>query len=82
MFKILFWCLMIYLAYRFIFELVVPVTKTASQLKKKMSEMQQQQAFQQKQYAQYNAEQKPEQAKPTNSTPPKRDDYIEFEEVK
>lgn len=73
---------MIYLAYRFIFELVVPVTKTASQLKKKMSEMQQQQAFQQKQYAQYNAEQKPEQPKPTHSTPPKRDDYIEFEEVK
>lgn len=82
MFKIVFWCLIIYGLYRFIFELVVPVTKTASQLKKKMSEMQQQQAFQQKQYAQYHAEQKPEQAKPTHSNPPKRDDYIEFEEVK
>lgn len=82
MFKILFWCLMIYLAYRFIFELVVPVTKTASQLKKKMTEMQQQQAFQQKQYAQSNQQQPTQESKSASTSKPKRDDYIEFEEVK
>ena len=77
MFKIILWGLFIYMAYRFIFEFVVPVTKTASQLKRKMSEMQQIQAFQQSQQA---ASPAPE-AKSAPSTP-KKDDYIEFEEVK
>ncbi len=77
MLKIILWGLFIYMAYRFIFEFVVPVTKTASQLKRKMSEMQQNQAFQQHQHAASSA---PE-AKSAPSTP-KRDDYIEFEEVK
>ncbi|MEI6266247.1 MAG: hypothetical protein WCP74_14200, partial [Sphingobacteriia bacterium] len=66
-----------YMAYRFIFEFVVPVTKTANQLKRKMSEMQQNQAFQQQHHA---ASPAPE-AKSASSAP-KRDDYIEFEEVK
>lgn len=77
MFKIILWGLFIYMAYRFIFEFVVPVTKTASQLKRKMSEMQQNQAFQQNQHA---ASPAPE-AKSAPSTS-KKDDYIEFEEVK
>jgi hypothetical protein len=47
MFKVLLWALAIYLLYRFIFGLVIPVSKTASQIKRKMSEMQQQQSFQQ-----------------------------------
>ncbi len=77
MFKIILWGLFIYMAYRFIFEFVVPVTKTASQLKRKMTEMQQNQAFQQHQHAENPA---PE----ANAVPstPKKDDYIEFEEVK
>jgi hypothetical protein len=66
------------MAYRFIFEFVVPVTKTASQLKRKMNEMQENQAFQQHQHA---ASPAPE-AKSTRSSTPKRDDYIEFEEIK
>jgi hypothetical protein len=77
MFKIILWGLLIYLAYRFIFEFVVPVTKTANQLKRKMNEMQQNQAFQQHHRAGSSA---PE-AKSAPSAP-KRDDYIEFEEVK
>ena len=77
MFKIILWGLFIYMAYRFIFEFVVPVTKTASQLKRKMSEMQQNQTFQQNQQA---ASPTPE-AKAAPSAP-KKDDYIEFEEVK
>ena len=51
MFKVLLWALAIYMLYRFIFGLVIPVSKTASQIKQKMSEMQQQQAFQQQEYA-------------------------------
>ena len=50
MFKVLFWCLAIYFLYRFIFGLVIPVSRTANQLKKKMAEMQAQQAYQQEAY--------------------------------
>ncbi len=82
MFKILFWCLFIYLAYRFIFELVIPISKTAGQLKRKMTEMQQNQAFQQE--TQNRSQEPPLQSKQRSSgnTTVKKDDYIEFEEVK
>jgi Sec-independent protein translocase protein TatA len=82
MLKILFWCLFIYFMYRLIFDLVIPVSRTASQFKRKVSEMQQQQqqAFQEQQRYQTSAAQ----PQPTNAstTAPKKDDYIEFEEVK
>lgn len=81
MLKVLFWCLMIYLAYRFIFELVIPVSRTASQLKRKMAEMQEQQMFQQQQ-----ARQTPPQNQSESGSRPakdaRRDDYIDFEEIK
>jgi len=81
MVKILFWCLFIYFMYRLIFDLVIPVSRTASQLKRKVSEMQQQQqqAFQEQQRYQPNTAQT-QQA--STSTAPKKDDYIEFEELK
>jgi membrane protein insertase Oxa1/YidC/SpoIIIJ len=79
MFKVLLWALAIYLLYRFIFGLVIPVSKTASQLKQKMSEMQQQQAFQQQEYAR---QQEQPQQKQAASTAVKKDDYLDFEEVK
>ena len=78
MFKIILWGLLIYMAYRFIFEFVVPVTKTANQLKRKMHEMQQNQAFQQHQQGPSPTAE----AKSTTDVPAKKDDYIEFEEVK
>jgi Sec-independent protein translocase protein TatA len=67
--------------YRLIFDLVIPVSRTASQLKRKVSEMQQQQqqAFQEQQRYQPNTAQT-QQA--STSTAPKKDDYIEFEELK
>lgn len=79
MFKVLLWAFAIYMLYRFIFGFVVPVSKTASQIKQKMSEMQQQQAFQQHEYARQQ-----EQQKPTASPSPtaKKDDYLDFEEIK
>lgn len=81
MFKVLLWGLAIYLLYRFIFGLVIPVTKTASQIKQKMTEMQQQQqqAFQQQEFARKQAQPQP---KETNTSPAKKDDYLDFEEVK
>lgn len=81
MFKVLLWGLAIYLLYRFIFGLVIPVTKTASQIKQKMTEMQhqQKQAFEQQEYARKQAQPQP---KETNTTQAKKDDYLDFEEVK
>ncbi|TAH06215.1 MAG: hypothetical protein EAZ13_10150 [Sphingobacteriia bacterium] len=82
MFKILFWCLFIYLAYRFIFELVIPISKTAGQLKRKMTEMQQNQAFQQETHNRSQSQQPQSQQRNSGNTAVKKDDYIEFEEVK
>ncbi|TAG29250.1 MAG: hypothetical protein EAZ35_11295 [Sphingobacteriia bacterium] len=82
MFKILFWCLFIYLAYRFIFELVIPISKTAGQLKRKMTEMQQNQAFQQETHNRSQSQQPQSQQRNGGNTAVKKDDYIEFEEVK
>jgi hypothetical protein len=81
MFKVLLWGLAIYLLYRFIFGLVIPVTKTASQIKQKMTEMQQQQqqAFEQQEFARKQTQPN---TKETNSTQAKKDDYLDFEEVK
>lgn len=79
MFKVLLWAFAIYLLYRFIFGLVIPVSRTASQIKQKMSEMQQHQAFQQQEYAR---QQEQPQQKQTPVSSVKKDDYLDFEEVK
>ncbi|MBX9732858.1 MAG: hypothetical protein K2X37_02260 [Chitinophagaceae bacterium] len=81
MFKILFWCLFIYFLYRFIFDFVVPVSRTATQFKRKVAEMQQQQqqAFQEQQHYQTSSAQTQQSR---TSTTRAKDDYIEFEEVK
>jgi len=73
----LFWCLVIYLLYRFVFELVIPITKTVSKIKTTVSQMQEQQQ-------QFNQTQQAKQ--PTQATKPSttsiNDEYIDFEEVK
>jgi type II secretory pathway component PulM len=79
MFKVILWCLAIYMLYRFIFGLVIPVSRTASQIKQKMTEMQQQQAQQQQEYARQQTQTAP---KSGPTTTPKRDDYLDFEEIK
>lgn len=87
MFKVLFWCLAIYFLYRFIFGLVIPVSRTANQLKKKMAEMQAQQAYQQ-QEAFHTRQNQAQQKQPTGSrndtftSSSSKDDYLDFEEVK
>ena len=74
--KYIIWGIVVYLIYKFVFELVIPVTKATSQMKDKLHDMQQQQnAFQQQQTQQ-------QQAPKPKSAPVDKGDYIEFEEVK
>jgi sortase (surface protein transpeptidase) len=75
--KYIIWGFVIYLIYKFVFELVIPVSKATTQVKDKLREMQEQQA--QQQYQQQQPA-KPQQQQPNE--PVKGGDYIEFEEVK
>lgn len=74
MIRVLVIALLLYFLYRFIFHFLIPVSKTAREMKKKMNEfqsrMQQQQGF----------TPRPEPVK--ESPQQKKDDYIDFEEVK
>ena len=73
----LFWCLVIYLLYRFIFELVIPVTKTINKVKSTVSKMQEQQK-----YNQPNEQAKQTPPKTNPSTTNTNEEYIDFEELK
>lgn len=76
MIKLIFYGLVVYLIYKLVFELIIPVGKASSQMKEKLHQMQQQQQnFQQQQSGPVAEPQKA--AKPTSDK-----DYIEFEEVK
>lgn len=77
MFKTLFLLFGLYLLYKLIFEFIIPIYNTTTQVKQKVGEMQQKMNEQmQQQNNNYNATPK----QPTEK--PKRDDYIDFEEVK
>ena len=68
----------LYLLYKLIFEFIIPVYNTTTQVKKKVGEMQQKMHEQmQQQQNGYNATTPKQPAEK-----PKRDDYIDFEEVK
>jgi hypothetical protein len=74
--KIILYGILLYLLYKFVFELLIPVSKATSQVKDKLKEMQEQQQAQQRQQQQAAPSQR---AQTTNA---KDSDYIEFEEVK
>ena len=77
MIKDLFWCVAIYLLYRFIFELVIPIARTVSKMKTTVSQMnEQQQQFTKTQSTQQST------VPPKSSTTSTNDEYIEFEEIK
>jgi hypothetical protein len=77
--KLILYGFLIYLLYKFVFELLVPVSKATTQVKDKLREMQEQQAAQQRAYQQQTqAQAQPQSPKETG----KAGDYIEFEEVK
>jgi heme exporter protein D len=77
MFKIILYGFLLYLLYKFIFELVIPVTKATSQVKDKLREMQEQQ-----QRAARQQEQQAEPQERAQASGEKKGDYIEFEEIK
>lgn len=77
--KYLLYAFVIYLLYKFIFDLVIPVSKATSQVKDKLREMQEQQS------QQHFQQQKPNPARtqqPQAEPEKKGGDYIDFEEVK
>ena len=78
MLKALFELFVLYLAYKLIFDFIVPVYQTSKQVKQKVNEMQRTMNEHMKQ--QQNAQDNPTPSKPVTST--KHDDYIDFEEVK
>ncbi|TAF53932.1 MAG: hypothetical protein EAZ62_04095 [Sphingobacteriia bacterium] len=86
MFKILLWGILIYFLYRFIFELVVPVSKATVNMRKAMAEMQRRQAEMQQNQSQQGpaSNAKPFTTQERSGQPPagKSTDYIDFEEVK
>jgi len=81
MFKMLLYIFLFYLLYKFVFELLIPVSKATSQVKDKLREMQEQQQAQQRQQ-QESAPSQQAQAKAGKEPGTKGGDYIEFEEVK
>ncbi len=76
MIKFIFYGLVIYLVYKLVFELLIPVSKASAQMREKIQEMQQkQQNFQQQPSKPFE--------EPIKASKPSTDkDYIEFEEVK
>ena len=80
-FKLAWELFILYLVYKLVFELIIPVAKTTKKVKQQFgdmaAQMQAQQREQQKAAAQHRTT--------TNTTPPPKassEDYIEFEEIK
>ena len=80
--KLLFYGFLIYALYRFVFNVVVPVSKASSRIKSTLQEMQAQQAAAAARAQQEQAAQAQRQAKTEASKPAPKEDYIDFEEVK
>jgi hypothetical protein len=76
--RFLFYAFLLYLAFKLVFDLVLPVYRTTRKLKKGFREMQQKMNQHQEQYHQQSAP--PPQVKETEKS--KAGDYIDFEEIK
>lgn len=79
--KIILWGIVIYYLYKFVFGVVLPVSKTAGEMKQKMNEMQkaQEQFLKQQQQKQEQFQQQQQAAQEKQKS--KNGDYIEFEEI-
>lgn len=77
---------MIYLLYKLVFGLILPVSRAASQMKGKMADFQraQQDAMQQRyqQQAPPQSQRPPVKPVPPATTKPSKEDYLDFEEIK
>lgn len=76
MLKFILWSILIYGLIRFIFNFLIPVIRTASQMKKQVREFQDKMNTENQYYNNTQASQ------PKASPRPKAEDYIDFEEVK
>lgn len=74
--KFLFYAFLFYLAWKLVFNLVIPVYRTTKKVKRGFREMQQKMEEAQKQQQQQSRPQPIQEKKPIDG------DYIEFEEVK
>ena len=75
--RFLFYAFLIYLGFKLVFDLIIPVYRTTRKLKKGFREMQQKMNQHTEQYNQQNT---PPQVKETEKS--KAGDYIDFEEIK
>lgn len=78
--KIILIALAIYLAYKFIFKLAIPVYKTSQKIKKGFSEMQSKMQEQMQQQQGYTSSTTKE--KENTKVQVSKEDYLDFEEVK
>ncbi|MEJ7625524.1 MAG: hypothetical protein WKF35_01575 [Ferruginibacter sp.] len=77
-FKMLFELFLLYLAYKLIFDFIIPVYKTTKQMKEKVSEMQQKMDQQQK----HNSQTTNASKSSSTANTAVGGDYIDYEEVK
>ena len=75
--RFLFYAFLLYLAFKLVFDLIIPVYRTTRKLKKGFREMQQKMNQHKEQY---NQQTTPPQVKETEKS--KAGDYIDFEEIK
>jgi Sec-independent protein translocase protein TatA len=81
LFKVIAWGIIIYFLYKFIFGVVVPVSKAAGEMKSKIAQMQQQQDQYLKQQQQHFQQQQAKQHQTTTKTEIEGE-YIDYEEIK
>jgi hypothetical protein len=74
--KVLFELFVLYMLYKLIFDFIIPIYHTTKQVKQKVNDMQRNMNEQANQQQQYTSVKKEE---PTKQ---KKEDYIDFEEVK
>ena len=76
-FKLLFELFLLYLAYKLVFEFIIPVYRTTKQMRQKMTEMQEKMQRHQQSTA------GPQPAEPVKTSPGQvSGDYIDYEEIK
>ncbi len=82
--ELLFAGFMIYLLYKLVFGLIMPVSRAASQMKSKMNDFNRMQQEHMRQQASPPPHQQgpPPEVRPRSTGAPSKDDYIDFEEVK
>ena len=83
MFKYIIWAIVIYCLVRFIFNFLIPVIRTARQMKSQVKDFQDRMGSQQFQGNVNEQHQTAQQQQPKRPNPkPLMEDYIDFEEVK